>query len=291
MNVAFIGLGNMGSPMARNLLRAGHRVTVYNRTRAKAEALAAEGAIVSDSPAHAVERAEAVLTMLANDDAVEETVWGPNGFGSSLARGAVHISHSTIGTVCSRRLAYYHQGQWQGYLSVPVFGRPEAAQNKKLVVVAAGEQSLIDRFRPLFEAMGRCLFIAGPEPWQANAIKVCGNLMIMTLIETFGETFAAMRKSNLDPHLFLDVANEVFGSPVYKSYGATIVDERFDPPGFALKHGLKDIRLALELAEDRNAPLPLASLIRDQFLSALAHGDGEIDTAALARVAARSAGL
>jgi 3-hydroxyisobutyrate dehydrogenase-like beta-hydroxyacid dehydrogenase len=291
MNVAFIGLGNMGSPMARNLLRAGHRVTVYNRTRAKAEALAGEGAVVADSPAHAVEGAEAVLTMLANDAAVEETVWGPSGFGNSLARGAVHISHSTIGTVCSRRLAYYHQGQWQGYLSVPVFGRPEAAQNKNLVVVAAGERSLIDRFRPLFEAMGRRVFIAGPEPWQANAIKVCGNLMIMTLIETFGETFAAMRKSDLDPHLFLDIVNEVFGSPVYQNYGATIVDERFNPPGFALKHGLKDIRLALELAEDRNAPLPLASLIRDHFLSALAHGDGEIDTAALARVAARSAGL
>ena len=115
--------------------------------------------------------------------------------------------------------------------------------------------------------------------------------MIMTLIEIFGETFAAMRKSHLDPHLFLDIVNEVFGSPVYKNYGATIVDEHFDPPGFALKHGLKDVRLALELAEDRNAPLPLASLIRDHFLSAIAHGDGEIDTAALARVAARSAGL
>jgi 3-hydroxyisobutyrate dehydrogenase-like beta-hydroxyacid dehydrogenase len=281
----------MGSPMARNLLRAGHRVTVYNRTRAKADALGAEGAVVADSPASAVEGAEAALTMLANDAAVEETVWGPDGFGNSLARGAVHISHSTIGTVCSRRLANYHQGQGQGYLSVPVFGRPEAAQNKNLVVVAAGEPSLIDRFRPLFEAMGRRLFIAGKEPWQANAIKVCGNLMIMTLIETFGETFAAMRKSNLDPHVFLDIVNEVFGSPVYKTYGATIVDGRFDPPGFALKHGLKDIRLVLELAEDRNAPLPLASLIRDHFLSALAHGDGEIDTAALARVAARSAGL
>lgn len=291
MNLAFIGLGNMGFGMARNLLGAGHSVTVFNRSRAKADALAGQGALVADSPSSAVKGCDAVLTMLSDDAAVEEVAWGPRGFASALAPGAVHISHSTISVACARNLAERHEQNGQRYLSVPVFGRPEAAKDKKLIVVAAGDSKLIERFRPVFQTLGRRTFVAGPEPWHANAVKLCGNLMIMTLIETFGEAFAAIRKSDLDPHLFLDVMNELFGSPVYRNYGATIAEERFDPPGFALKHGLKDIRLMLELAQDRAAPLPLASLIRDHLLSSIAHGEAEIDTAALARVAARNAAL
>ena len=277
--------------MARNLLRAGHQLTVYNRSRAKADALSGEGAKVADSPSSAVNGCDAVLTMLADDAAVEEIVWGSDGFAAALASGAVHISHSTISAACARNLAQRHGSHGHGYLSVPVFGRPEAAQNKKLVLIAAGDPKLIEQFHPVFDALGRRTFPAGPEPWHANAIKLCGNLMILSLIETFGEAFAAVRKSDIDPHLFLDVVNEVFNSPVYQNYGATIVDERFEPAGFALKHGLKDINLVLQLARDGTTPLPLASLIRDHFLSSLAHGEGEIDTAALARVAARNAAL
>ena len=281
----------MGSGMARNLLRVGHDVAVYNRSPAKAEALAADGARVVDSPADACRHADAVLTMLADDQAVEELVFGENGIASALATGAVHISHSTISTALARRLATEHRKRGQGYLSVPVFGRPEAAESKKLLVVAAGPAELLDRCQPIFDAIGRQTFVVGPEPWQANAAKLCGNFMIASMIETFGEAIAVLRKATVSPHAFLEIMNALFASPVYSGYGRIIADGKFEPAGFALKLGLKDVRLALETAEECAAPMPLASLLRDQLLSAVANGQVELDWSSVVQVAARNEGL
>jgi 3-hydroxyisobutyrate dehydrogenase-like beta-hydroxyacid dehydrogenase len=281
----------MGSAMARNLLKAGHEVTVYNRTREKAAPLVAEGAKIADSPAAACAEAQAVMTMLADDAVLETTVFGELGIAAGLACDAVHISHSTISTALARKLTAEHARRGQGYLSVPVFGRPEAADAKRLLVVAAGPGAVIDRCRPLFDAIGRQTFVAGAEPWQANAVKVCGNFMIASVMETFGEAFATVRKSGVDPKLFLDIMNSLFASPVYAGYGGMIVEERFDPAGFALKLGLKDTRLALAAAEECSSPMPIASLIRDHFIAAIAQGDGELDWSAIARVSARNAGL
>jgi 3-hydroxyisobutyrate dehydrogenase-like beta-hydroxyacid dehydrogenase len=286
MHLAFIGLGKMGSAMARNLIAAGHQLTVYNRTRSKAEPFAAQGARVAESPADAARDCEAVVTMLADDHAVEEAAFGGSGFSEALKPGAIHMGSSTISTALARRLA----GQQQ-YVSAPVFGRPEAAETKKLLVVAAGPNKLLDRLRPVFDAIGRQTFTAGAEPWQANAVKLCGNFMIATMLETFGEAYATLRKAEVAPHLFLDVMNALFASPVYANYGRIIADEKFEPAGFALKLGLKDVRLALETAQECAAPMPLASLIRDHFLSAVALGQAESDWASLARIAARNAGL
>jgi 3-hydroxyisobutyrate dehydrogenase-like beta-hydroxyacid dehydrogenase len=291
MKVAFIGLGKMGSGMARNLLRAGHQLTVYNRSREKAEALAGEGARVANSPAEASRDCEAVITMLADDHAVEEIVFGKDGIGSALKKGSVHISSSTISTALPRRLASEHANRGQGYLSAPVFGRPDAAEAKKLVVVVAGENSAVERCRPLLDAIGRRTFDVGSEPWQANAVKLCGNFMIASMLEAFGETFATMRKAGIDHHRFLDVINELFGSPIYQNYGRIVADEQFDPAAFALKLGLKDIRLVIEAAQELAAPMPQASLIRDHLLSGVAHGQADLDWSSLARVAARDAGL
>jgi 3-hydroxyisobutyrate dehydrogenase-like beta-hydroxyacid dehydrogenase len=291
MDVAFIGLGKMGSAMARNLLRAGHRVTVYNRTRSKAETLAAEGAHVADSLADAVRDCEAAVTMLADDDAVEQTVFSDGGLASALKPGAIHIGSSTISTKLARRLAAEHVKRGQSYVSAPVFGRPDAAEAKKLLVVAGGPSEIVDRCHTLFEAIGRQSFVAGAEPWQANAVKLCGNFMIASMIESFGEAYATMRKANVDRHVFLEVMIALFSSPIYANYGRIIADEKFEPAGFALKLGLKDIRLALETAQECVAPMPVASIIRDHFLSAMALGDGESDWSSLARVAARNAGL
>lgn len=281
----------MGTGMARNLLRAGHQITVYNRTREKAEALAADGAHVATSPADACRDAEAVLTMLADDAAVEQVVFGESGILGALANNSVHISHSTISTALARRLTREHDSQAQGYLSAPVFGRPEAAQAKRLLVVAGGSSQPIERFRPLFDAVGRETFIAGSEPWQANAIKLCGNFMIASMLETFGEAFATLRKAAVAPGTFLDIMSALFGSPVYTGYGRAIAEEKFEPAGFALRLGLKDVRLALALAEECTAPMPIASLVRDHFLNALAHGQGEMDWSSVAQVSARNAGL
>jgi 3-hydroxyisobutyrate dehydrogenase-like beta-hydroxyacid dehydrogenase len=299
MKIAFIGLGNMGSGIARNLLRAGHQVIAFNRSRAKTEALEANGAQVAASPAEAARNAEVAMTMLADDAAVEEVVFGKGGIAEAMPSGAVHVSHSTISTAMARRLTAEHTRRGQHYLSAPVFGRPEAAEAKKLVVVVAGPAAAVERCRPLFDAIGRQTFVLGDgselgkpaEPWTANAAKLCGNFMIASVLETFGEAFAALRKARVEPRVFLEIMNTLFASPVYAGYGRIIAESKFEPAGFALKLGLKDVRLALALAEECGAPMPLASLIRDQMISAVAHGQAEMDWSSVAQASARSAGL
>jgi len=277
----------MGSGMARNLLRAGHQVTVYNRSRAKAEALVADGARVAATPADAVAGVEAVLTMLSDDGAVRQVVAGEHGIVGALPSGAVHISHSTISTALARELAELGHA----FVSAPVFGRPEAAETKKLLVVAAGAAGELTRCRAVFDAIGRQTVIAGDQPWQANAVKLCGNFMIASMLESFGEAYALLRKGGVDPHIFREAMNGLFASPVYASYGTIVAEERFQPAAFALKLGLKDIRLVLATAEECAAPMPLASLVRNNLIAAVAAGEAELDWSAFTRVAARNAGL
>jgi len=278
----------MGGAMARNLIRAGHELTVCNRTRAKAEALGGEGARVAGSPAETCRDVDAVLTMLADDAAVEQVVFAEGGIAGAMGAHSVHISCSTISTAMGRRLA---SSQGNRYVSAPVFGRPEAAEAKKLLVVAAGPADAIERCRPLFDGIGRQTFVAGAEPWQANAVKLCGNFMIASMLETFGEAYATLRKSKVAPHLFLEVMNALFASPVYANYGKIVADERFEPAGFALSLGLKDVRLVLETARECASPMPVASVIHDHLLSGVAQGQGELDWSSLARVIARGSGL
>lgn len=281
----------MGSGMARNLMRAGHRVTVYNRTRDKAEALKPEGALVAGSPAEAARDSEAVFTMLSDDQAVSDVVFGNTGIISSLKAGAAHISSSTVSTTLSRQLTEKHAANRQIYISAPVFGRPESAEAKKLIVIPAGDREAMERYRPLFDAIGRATLIVGTEPSQANLLKLCGNFMIASMLEAFGEAFATMEKAGIKRSLFLEVIDELFGSPVYKNYGAVVAEQKFQPAGFALKLGFKDVRLAIEAAQELNVPLPLGSLIRDHLISAMAHGQEEWDWSSLALVSARSAGI
>ena len=291
MKLAFIGLGKMGMGMARNLLRAGHTLAVYNRSREKAEALAGEGGRVADSPADAARDAEVVMTMVADDHALEKVVFGNHGIASAMKNGCIHLSHSTISTALARRLTAEHTQRNQGYVSVPVFGRPEAAETKKLLVVAAGPSELVERCRALFDAIGRQTFVVGVEPWQANVAKVCGNFMIVGIIEALGEAYATLRKAGLAPQAFLEIMNALFGSPFIANYGRIIAQEQFEPAKFALQLGLKDVRLVLAAAEECTAPMPLASLVHDHLLSALAQGQGEMDWSSMTRVLARNAGL
>jgi 3-hydroxyisobutyrate dehydrogenase-like beta-hydroxyacid dehydrogenase len=291
MKIAFIGLGRMGMGMARNLLRARHTLAVYNRSREKTEALAADGARVANSPADACRDAEVVMTMVADDHALEQVVFGNDGIASAMKSDCIHLSHSTISTVLARKLTVEHAQRKQVYLSVPVFGRPEAAETKNLLVVAAGPSESVERCRPLFDAIGRQTFVVGTEPWQANVAKVCGNFMIISAIEAFGEAYATLRKAGVAPQSFLEIMNALLGSQVIANYGRIIAQEQFEPAGFALKLGLKDIRLVLAAAEECAAPMPLASLVHDHLLSALAQGQGDMDWSSLTQVIARNAGL
>jgi 3-hydroxyisobutyrate dehydrogenase-like beta-hydroxyacid dehydrogenase len=292
MKIAFIGLGNMGTPMARHLIHAGHEVTVWNRSREKAEPLKSEGAKVAQSLGEAAKEAEIAITMLADDQAVESSVLRSGTVIDSLAKGATHISMSTISVALSIRLAEEHAKRGQRFMTAPVFGRPDAAAGGKLFIAAAGDKAVVEHCRPVLESVGQKVFVIGDRPEMANVVKLTGNFLIATVIESLGEAIAVARKYDIDPHLYVDfLTSTLFAAPVYKTYGGIIADEKYTPAGFKMRLGLKDVRLALSAAERVDAPLPIASLIRDHMLTALARGMEDMDWSSTARLAAENAGL
>jgi 3-hydroxyisobutyrate dehydrogenase-like beta-hydroxyacid dehydrogenase len=289
MRIGFLGLGNMGQAMARNLLRAGHQLTVFNRTRKAAELLGKQGATIADSPAQAAAQ-EVVITMLANDAAVESVVL--HGVLDGMAHGALHISMSTISPDLSQRLSVAHQQRGHLYAAAPVFGRPDAAEAAKLFIVAAGTPEALAKAAPIFQAIGQRTFEVGEHPGQANLIKLCGNFMITCVLESLGEVFAVSRKAQIDPHiLFKVLSGTLFGAPVYNNYAPRIIEEKFSPAGFKLPLGLKDVHLMLQAAENLSVPMPFASVVRDRFLSAIANGYADLDWSAIALDIAHNAGL
>lgn len=292
MKVGFIGLGGMGSGMARNLINAGHELTVYNRTRDRAESFASLGARIAETPGEAAADREVLITMLADDAAVEAVMFAPGNAIDVFPGAAVHISMSTISVSLSRRLAAAHRAKAQYYIAGPVFGRPDAAAAGKLFIVAAGPPEQIERCQPLFDALGQKTFTAGEEAHAANAIKLAGNFLISSVIESLAEAFAFGRRIGVDPHAFLDIlTNSLFSAPIYKNYGNMIASDQFEPAGFKLPLGFKDNRLLLAAAEEVTVPMPMASLIHDRFLTALARGLAESDWSAIGRVSYESAGL
>ena len=292
MKIAFLGQGNMGAPMARNLLRAGHDVTVWNRTLSKAEALRTDNAKVADSVATATRDADFVITMMADDHAVRSAVLDAGGVLENLAPGASHISMSTISVALSQQLAAEHARHGQHYVAAPVFGRPEAAAAAKLFVAAAGEASALERCQPIFDAVGQRTFVIGSAPEMANVVKLSGNFLIFSIIESLGEAVALTRKYGIDTHAYIDfLTSTLFSSPVHKTYGAIIADERYHPAGFRMRLGLKDVRLVLAAAEAVDVPMPSASLVRDTMLSAIGRGMEDLDWSSIARHVAENAGL
>jgi len=291
MEVSIIGLGNMGAGIAKSLLRAGNRVTVYNRTREKAEALRANGAVVATSVAEAC-KTSVLFTMVADDAALESLVFSDGGILESLPRGALHVSLSTIGVAMSDRLAAVHEKAGQGFLAAPVFGRPDAAEAARLAVVVAGPNDLIQKCKPLFEAMGPRLMVAGERPSMANVVKLSGNFLIGSALESLSEALAFARKSGVDPGALMDfLTSTLFNAPVYKIYGDLIVQGKHEPAGFLLPLGLKDVRLVLQAAEAANVPMPIASVVRDRMITAMARGNQDKDWSVIGRVAAEDAGL
>ena len=290
MKVGLIGLGNMGSGMASSLLKGGHDVTVYNRTPSKAQALVGQGARYAAQVADAC-RGEAVITMLADDLAVASVIFGDAGVIKSLARGAIHISSSTISVALSEKMAAAHAASGQGFVSAPVFGRPEAAAAAKLFITAAGAPDAVDACMPLFESIGQRTFRFGDNAPDANLIKLSGNFLISSVIEALGEALALVGKAGLDQHQYVDfLTSTLFNAPVYKTYGGLIADKKFVPAGFAAPLGFKDNRLVLAAAEKLRVPLPLASLIYNRFLTLLARGGESLDWSAFSQLAAEDSG-
>ena len=290
MKIGFIGLGNMGSAMAMNLLKAGHNVTVYNRTAQKAQPLVDQGAHAAADPAEA-SRADVVFTMLADDRAVESVSFGESGIMAHLQPGSVHISSSTISVDLSQKLAAAHEKQNQQFIAAPVFGRPEAAAAGKLIVVVAGRTDAIDRCTSLFDVIGQRTFRFGVQPSAANLIKLSGNFLIASVLESLSEAMALVGKAGIDQHEYVDfLTSTLFAAPVYKTYGVLIADRKFQPAGFAVPLGLKDVGLTLAAGEQFRVPLPLASLIRDRFLALLARGGDSLDWSAISQIAVEESG-
>jgi 3-hydroxyisobutyrate dehydrogenase-like beta-hydroxyacid dehydrogenase len=289
MKIGFLGLGAMGRGMVANLLKAGHEVTVWNRSPGPAGALAAQGARVAATPAEAL-KGEVALSILADDAAalsvVDETAL------AQAAPGLVHGCMATVSIEAVRKMMDSHARASVGYVGAPVFGRGDVAAAGKLNIIASGAAADIARLQPAFDAMGQKTWVVGTDPAHAHTVKIAGNLMIATAIELLGETFALCEKSGVDPKAFAEImTSTIFAAPVFKNYAALITNKAYEPAGFKMTLGLKDATLALAAGNGTNTPLPLASLLRDHYLEALAHGDANKDWAALAEVSARKAGL
>jgi len=292
MRIGFLGLGQMGAAIAGNLVRAGHDVAVWNRTAARAEPLARQGAMAAASPGEAAEGRDIVLTMLADDAALDAILSGADGLIAGLGAGALHVSLSTIAVATADRTAARHAERGQHYVSAPVFGRPDAAAAAKLSIVAAGAAADIARATPLFEAIGGRVFIIGERPSMANLVKLCGNFMILAAIEVMAEAMALAEKGGVEKAKLLDVlTGTLFDAAVYRNYGAILVEERFRPAGFAAPLGLKDMRLAGDAADASRVPMPVLGVLRDHLLETIATQGEDVDWSAIARTVAGNAGL
>ena len=290
MKTGFIGLGHMGSAMAANLVKAGHDVTVFNRSPEKRRALLELGAHGAGAVADAC-HGEVIITMLADDTAVADVALASHGIVETLAKGAIHVSMSTISVALSKRLSEAHAHAGQRFVAAPVFGRPDAAAAAKLFIVAGGEAAAVETCKPLFDALGQKTVPISTEPAAANLVKLSGNFLLAAAIEALGEAIALVGKAGIDRRAYVDLlTSTIFPAPAYKTYGALLAEGRFQPAAFAAPLGFKDIRLALEAAESLRVPMPLGSLLHDRFVRLLAQGGDSLDWAAIGGLAAQDAG-
>src|SRR6266850_140498 len=290
MNIGFLGLGKMGKAIAGRLIDAGHHLRVWNRSPQAIAELVAKGAEAAARPADAA-RADFLVSMLANDDAVRAVVLD-QGVLEAAAPGLIHLNLATVSVALAEEFAEIHRKRNLGYIAAPVFGRPEAAAEGKLNIVVAGDPTIIERAQPILSVIGQKTWPIGDRAERANAVKIAGNFMIASAIETLGEAVALTRAHGIAPSEFLNIlTNTLFAAPVYKLYGGMIAAEKYQPAGFAADLGLKDVRLAMAAADAHSVPMPFASILRDHFMELIATGGGESDWAALAQLAASHAGL
>jgi 3-hydroxyisobutyrate dehydrogenase-like beta-hydroxyacid dehydrogenase len=293
--IGFIGLGNMGRPMAANLAAAGRRVIAYVRRADQFGELEALGLKPTTDIGDLLD-CDVVISMLPDDDAVSEVVFGASdddldGLAAGLMPGAIHLSMSTISTAAASAMANEHARHGQGYVAAPVFGNPDAAKARQLFIVAAGAPADIERCRPVLDSLGQRTFTVGSDPGDANLFKLLGNMMSATALEMLGEVVAVVRKRGLDPQPFIDVmTSAMFGGRAHKIYGDKIAKQVYTP-GFVLPLVLKDVRLALAEAEKAGAPMPSVGVVRDRLISGIARGYGDLDWTALGLIAAEEAGL
>lgn len=293
MKVAFVGLGKMGVAMAGQILAAGHELGVYNRTAAKGDDLVARGATQLASVADAAGFADVVVSMVENDKALAAVALGEGGLVAGLTKGAVHVAMGTHSIAQVKAITEAHEAAGQQFVSAPVMGRPPVAEAGQLGIVAGGPADAVARVQPLFDAMGRRTYPAGPLPMSAAAAKIVNNFLLAAAIEALAEGFALGEKCGLPGDALLEILTDgLFAAPAYKIYGKMIVDKSyFDAPGFTATTGLKDVNLALGAGEALAVPLPSAGICRDRLLSAIANGHAGADWSVMAHEQARASGI
>jgi 3-hydroxyisobutyrate dehydrogenase-like beta-hydroxyacid dehydrogenase len=292
MKVGFIGLGRMGSAMARRLIDGKHDVGVYNRSADKLKPLTDAGAKALDSIKAAATYGDAVFTMLADDAALLEVVTKPGGLLQSLPKGGIHICAGTHSVATMQNVKKLHGDAGQILIATPMLGRPELVASGQAGMLIAGDKDAVARCYPLFEAIPRRTFEAGPDPVAAAAIKIANNFVLGCAIEAMGEGFSLIRKYDVTPDVFLDVMTDgLFACSAYKVYGKIIAEERYQPAGQRAILGLKDANFALEAGGAVGVPLPSGNVWRDRLVGAVAHGEAEHDWAVMAKDQARASGL
>lgn len=290
--IGFIGLGNMGLPMASNLMEAGYMLHVYNRTPEKAEPLVKRGAKLVSDPKEVAQRGGIVITMLANDQAVADVVSDETGMLDRLGSGGIHVSMSTLAPATARQEAEHHQQHGVTYLAAPVFGPPDAAAARKLWMYVSGHQEAKERVRPLLEALGQGVFDFGEEPSAANVVKLAGNFLLGAAIEAMAEAFTFAEKNGIEREKIADViSHTLFACPAYERYGKLIAQHRHEQAYLKLSLGLKDIDHVLQTAAASKTPMPIASMLHDRLIAAIAKGRENLDWTALALEASEDAGL
>jgi 3-hydroxyisobutyrate dehydrogenase-like beta-hydroxyacid dehydrogenase len=290
MKIGFAGIGQMGRPMAANLLKAGYELTVYNRTPQKAQSLAGAGARLVNDPAGLAGN-EVVITMVSDDNALLNITHGENGLINQMQKGSVHVSMSTISKALSEKLTDEHVKAGQTFISAPVFGRPDAAEAAKLNIVAAGDKDAFEKVKPVLDALGQKVFYISGNPRDANLFKLSGNFLIATVIESLGEVMALFSKAGMDRQQCLDIfTSTLFSSPIYVNYGKLVVEQRFTPPGFAAPLGFKDIKLAMAASESLKVPMPIVNLLHQRFVELMADGGETKDWAAISGLSMKNSG-
>lgn len=281
MKIGVIGLGNMGLPMAQNMLQAGHQLVVYNRTTSKAKPLVAKGARLARTPAEAARETGLVFTILSDDKSTEEIVFGQDGILEGLEEGGIHVAVSTISVDCAQKLSKAHSEQGQQFVSATVLGRPDAAASAALRLIVAGPEKARKQIWPVLEVVGQNIFVVGDEGYLSNVAKLGNNFLIVAMLEALSEVLILVEKYGIEPKQFLEIVNTLFASPVYQNYGNIIAERKFEPAGFKMNLGLKDVELMLSAADQVSAPLPLANLVKEHYSEGILRGWENLDWAAL----------
>jgi 3-hydroxyisobutyrate dehydrogenase-like beta-hydroxyacid dehydrogenase len=291
-DVGFVGLGAMGTAMARNLLQAGFRLHVFNRTHEKAEQLAGEpGLTIGSRPSELATAGKVIISMLADDTALERVVTGPGGL-SEGAAGITHVSMSTVSPETARRVAEIHTRRGDRFVSAPVFGRPEAAAARKLWICESGDPDAKGLVHPILETLGQGIFDFGEDPGAANVVKLAGNFLIASAIEAMAEAFAFGQKNGVERGKMAEMfAATLFACPIYLNYGRQVAQQSYDKVGFSLPLGLKDMQLVQATAVTSRTPMPFAAIVRDRLVAAMAKGRDRLDWTAFALGVSEDAGL